>query len=239
MLKAVFFDLDGTLLPMDEKVFTEGYFRFLVKKVSPCGYEPKKLIDTIWKGTYLMVKNDGRKSNEEVFWDCFSSVYGENSLKDKSFFDEFYLNEFREAKSFCKENPLAKEIVSFVKKKGLKCILSTNPFFPREGQKTRISFIGLKEDDFDYITDYSNSSFCKPNPKYFASLLEKFRLKPEEVILFGNNTLEDGDCARAVGIKTYLVKGYIIHNEKAEGIYPEIEMKDVTEIIEKEIRERM
>lgn len=29
MLKAVLFDLDGTLLPMDEKEFTEYYFGLL------------------------------------------------------------------------------------------------------------------------------------------------------------------------------------------------------------------
>lgn len=33
--KAILFDMDGTLLPMDMKTFTEGYFKFLcVKTVS-------------------------------------------------------------------------------------------------------------------------------------------------------------------------------------------------------------
>lgn len=32
MLKAVIFDLDGTLLPMNEDEFTKGYFSLLCKK---------------------------------------------------------------------------------------------------------------------------------------------------------------------------------------------------------------
>ena len=32
MIKNVLFDLDGTLLPMDMDEFTNGYFKFLVKK---------------------------------------------------------------------------------------------------------------------------------------------------------------------------------------------------------------
>ena len=31
MITTVLFDLDGTLLPMDNDVFTKGYFKFLVK----------------------------------------------------------------------------------------------------------------------------------------------------------------------------------------------------------------
>ena len=46
---------------------------------------------------------------------------------------------------------------------------------------------------------------------------DKFSLKPEEVIVFGNNDYEDGDCASALGIKVYLVDGYLIRSEKVRG----------------------
>jgi len=42
-LKAVLFDLDGTLLPMDQDVFTKGYFKLLAKKLVPHGYEPEAI----------------------------------------------------------------------------------------------------------------------------------------------------------------------------------------------------
>ena len=51
-----------------------------------------------------------------------------------------------------------------------------------------MSYVGLTFDDFDYVTTYENSHNCKPNPQYFIDLLNKFNLKPSEVILFGNNT---------------------------------------------------
>ena len=63
-------------------------------------------------------------------------------------------------------------------------------------------------------------------------------LKPEEVILFGNNTLEDGDCASYSHIDTYLVKGYLIHSDKAKGIYPEIGLEDIIPTIQKEMESR-
>ena len=76
MLKAVFFDLDGTLLRFDENKFLKMYFQLLCEKTAKIGYEPKKLIDTIWKGTALMYHNNGEKTNEVVFWEAFQEEYG-------------------------------------------------------------------------------------------------------------------------------------------------------------------
>ena len=46
-LKIVLFDLDGTLLPMDQDVFVKYYFGLLAKKLAPYGYEQEKLIKSI------------------------------------------------------------------------------------------------------------------------------------------------------------------------------------------------
>lgn len=51
MIKNILFDLDGTLLPMDMEKFTQGYFKRLVAKAAPRGYEPEKLIKSVWAGT--------------------------------------------------------------------------------------------------------------------------------------------------------------------------------------------
>ena len=93
-LKAVLFDLDGTLLPMDLNVFFKQYFKLLSAKLMPYGYEPKKLVDTIWQGVMAVEKNDGEKFNEEVFFNTYESVFGVESREHRWLLDEFYLNEF-------------------------------------------------------------------------------------------------------------------------------------------------
>ena len=42
MLTTILFDLDGTLLPMDQDVFIHDYFQRMAKRVAPLGYEPKR-----------------------------------------------------------------------------------------------------------------------------------------------------------------------------------------------------
>ena len=236
MLKAVFFDLDGTLLPLDEDLFIKIYFKLLCDKLSPLGYESEKLVSVIWQGTKKMYANDGKISNEEVFWNNFKDNYGVEKLNDKKIIDEFYLNEFKEVKKSCEENPLARKIVTFCKENNLQVILTTNPVFPKVATLTRMSFVNLYENDFDYITTYENSFYTKPNPKYFLKILEKFNLKPEEVVLFGNNTLEDGDCSNACEIKCYMVGNYIINHDKSVGEYEHINMEDVIQTIKKSLK---
>lgn len=58
-IKSVLFDLDGTLLPMDQDVFIGTYFKGLAGHLIPRGYDPERLIKVIWQGTEAMIKNDG------------------------------------------------------------------------------------------------------------------------------------------------------------------------------------
>lgn len=234
MIKAFFFDLDGTLLPINEETFTKVYFQLLCKRVSPLGYEPKKLIDTIWKGTNAMYQNDGSMTNKQVFWNTFADTYGREKLKDIATFDDFYATDFKKLKPYSEPNPYAVDIVKTAMKLAGKAVLSTNPIFPSVATQTRMEFVGLKPEDFTYVTTYENSSYSKPNPKYFSELLKMFNLKPEEVILFGNNTYEDGECALKAGIKTYMVGDFIIENPKATHEFETIKLADVISVMERE-----
>ena len=49
-ITTVLFDLDGTLLPMDQNAFIKAYFGGLARRLAPHGYDPQKLIDAIWQG---------------------------------------------------------------------------------------------------------------------------------------------------------------------------------------------
>lgn len=235
MLKAVFFDLDSTLLPMNEEEFTKGYFKLLSKKMMPLGYDSEKLIGAIWDGTKCMVKNGGSKTNEEVFWNRFAQIYGSEKIKDKSVVDGFYTNEFCETKAFCEPNPYAKRLVDFARSLGLKVVLATNPIFPLDGIVTRLGFIGLKREDFDYISSYEVSTYSKPNPKYYIEILNKLSLKPEEVLMFGNNEVEDAEAATSVHIKTYLVGEHLLLKGENTS-FPCLRFDEVEDIITQNLK---
>ena len=172
-VKMVFFDLDGTLLPMDMDEFTMGYFQMLAAKAAPRGYEPKSLVKGIWHGVSAMVQNDGHCTNEEAFWEDFAKIYGEQALKDKPLFNEFYANEFQNARMFCGFNPEAARTVRWIKGQGLRIALATNPLFPSIATQSRIRWTGLEPDEFEFYTTYENIGWCKPNLDYYREVLRR------------------------------------------------------------------
>lgn len=229
MLKAVLFDLDGTLLPMNENEFIKQYFELMCKKLAPLGYSSNELVETIMEGTKAMIKNDGKNTNEQIFWRCFTNHYGNEKLCDKSHFDDFYLKEFLNVRNCCGENELARDVINFVKSQNLKIILASNPLFPSNGMLARLGFIKLNKNDFNYITSYEVAHYAKPNPKYYQEILDINHLKSNEVIYFGNSETEDYEPASRVGIKTYLVTNGTIKNEK-QILFNEIKATIMKEI---------
>ena len=215
MITTVLFDLDGTLLPMDQEVFVKDYFGRIAAKVAPAGYDPKELIDTIWRGTAAMVKNDGSKTNEEAFWDYAVSVYGEKILRDKYLFDEFYEMEFDKIKAVCGYDPAAAEIVCNLKERGFRVALATNPIFPAKATQWRMQWAGLRAEDFELYTTYENSTHSKPNPDYYRDVLAQLNVKPEECLMVGNDVAEDM-IARKLGMQVFLLTDCMINKANAD-----------------------
>ena len=230
-LKAVLFDLDGTLLPMNQELFMKLYFGNLAKKLAPLGYEPQKLIDSIWAGTAAMVKNDGSKTNEEAFWNRFSELLGKDCRTDEPVFDEFYRNEFIEAKAACDCNPMARELIDFLKSKGLTLILATNPLFPPVATEQRVQWAGLTPEDFLLYTTYDNSSYCKPNPNYYKEILEKTGFSTEEGLMVGNDATEDM-VAEELGMKVFLLTDCLLNTKNVDiSKYPQGSFHDLLTFI--------
>ena len=214
-MKIVMFDLDGTLLPMDQDTFVNGYFTYLAKKMAPHGYEPQKLVKAIWGGTAAMVKNDGACLNEEAFWRFFTGVYGEGARADIPLFEEFYANEFQQAQRFCGFDERAAAAVALVKEKGAVPVLATNPLFPAVATESRIRWAGLAPRDFALYTTYENIGCCKPNLAYYAEILRRLNARPEDAVMVGNDTGEDM-VAGELGIKTFLLTDCLINKSGAD-----------------------
>lgn len=235
-IKAVLFDLDGTLLPMDQDEFVKTYLKLLGVRLAPKGYEFEKLMKVMWAGVGAMVKNDGSCTNETTFWKIFTSAFGEQSMKDKPFVDEFYHNEFNKVQEVCGYHKAAKEIVELVKEKGAMPVLATNPLFPHTATENRMRWAGLEPEMFAAYTTYEDCHFCKPNPKYYQELLEKLGLKPEECIMVGNDFDEDILTTETLGMKGFLLTDCLINkNDQDISGYPQGDFETLRKYLEENL----
>ncbi len=215
MITTILFDLDGTLLPMDQDQYVKAYFGGISKKAEPYGYEPLTLTSTIWAGTAAMIKNNGAQTNEDAFWNVFSQTYGKDSLKDSVIFDDFYTNEFQDVQKVCGYNPLVPGLIRTLKEKELRIVLATNPIFPKVATDSRIRWAGLSPQDFEYYTTYENSRHCKPNLDYYRDILEELSLSAEECIMVGNDVAEDM-ITEQLGMKVFLLTDCLINKQGAD-----------------------
>lgn len=214
-VSAVLFDLDGTLLPLDQDEFSMAYFKSLAAYAATIGYSPEAFADTIMAGTIAMIKNTGEKTNEAVFWELFASRYGESALKDILLFDKFYHTDFQRIKEICGFTPKASEIVTMLKEHGIRVILATNPLFPAIATQSRIRWAGLEPEAFELYTTYENSRHCKPNPKYYHDIVNELELDPAECIMVGNDVDEDM-IASTLGMDVFLLTDCLVNRKNRD-----------------------
>ena len=210
-MNTILFDLDGTLLPMEQEHFLHTYLSMLVGEIAPQGYEPKQLTYGIMQGIDAMIKNNGSKTNEEAFWDVFCAICGEKARADKSIFDSFYQNTFPKVKSSCGFDPMANEVIKDIKRRGYRIALATNPMFPDRATDERIRWAGLDRSDFELVTTYENSHFSKPNLNYYKEVMDQLGVAPEDCLMVGNDVLDDMIPASALGMQTFLLTRDLIN----------------------------
>lgn len=220
MIKTILFDLDGTLLPMDPDKFIQSYIGRMAKKLAPQGYDPDLLVKALWKGTAAMVKNDGSRTNEEVFWDTFSPYFGRDCRVDEPLFNEYYETDFQKVRNDCGFDPRTADAIAQIREMGYQLVLATNPLFPSIATYSRARWAGLNPEDFLMITTYENSRHCKPNLEYYRDILATLDLKSEECMMVGNDVGEDM-IAGELGMKTFLMTEYLINKENRDiSVYP-------------------
>jgi FMN phosphatase YigB (HAD superfamily) len=219
MPDTILIDLDGTLLPFYQDTFVEAYFAELKKVFVELGLEPDRAIKAVWAGTKAMVLNDGSMPNARRFWEAFAAATETGAEKLRAVedaCDSFYSNEFDTVKAILTPTEVPRRLIKGLAARGYGVVLATNPLFPACAVTTRLRWIGLEPSDFIHITDYSNSFYCKPNPRYYAEIFKAIGKRPEQCLMAGNNPKEDM-CAGALGARTFLVTDYL---EKSEEAFP-------------------
>ena len=212
-ITTVLFDLDGTLLPMDQDQFVKMYFGLLAKTLTPT--DPDALIKVVWVGTRAMMTNNGSRTNEEAFWQTYCGLLGEDRRADEPAFRSFYENQFEMVRTVCGCNPKAAETIALVKSKGLRTALATNPLFPRIATQARARWAGLNIDDFELYTTYEDYSHCKPDPRYYQEVLDHLGVGAEECLMVGNDAEEDA-AAGKLGMQVFLLTDCLINRHDTD-----------------------
>ncbi|MBC8531955.1 HAD family hydrolase [Gehongia tenuis] len=212
-MKALWFDLDGTLLPVDLDFFMEHYLHDISAYAKDL-VDPKAAPEMIMRSTYAMIGNmDPAVTNEAAFAADFEKRSGCAWTRLKPLFDVYYRDEFPKLGTRIEMDGWAERIVAAAKAKGYKLVVATNPLFPRDAIEARLHWVGLDPADFLLVTTYEVMHFCKPHLAYYEEIASMTGLCPADCMMIGNDNREDM-VASKLGMKTYFVtNNAITHGE--------------------------
>lgn len=202
-IKALLFDLDGTLIDINLKKFIPGYITLLSNYIKE--YIPqRKMIPRLLQASKVLEKNDGTKTNEDAFADYFFPVEGYTREDLEPKFIQFYEEEFYKLEKYVNKKPEARPTVKKAFENEYKVVIATTPLLPETAIRQRLSWGDLGDFDYDLITSYEHISATKPNLLYFEQIAEKINVLPEQCLMVGD---ENKDMiASKAGCKTFLIR---------------------------------
>jgi len=203
-IRAVLFDLDGTLLSNDMTVFLPHYFELLSAHLAHI-LEPDEFMARLMQATQEMLGNDGRDTNEEVFAAAFYPLAGHSREEMEALFLDFYVEKFPALQKYTRRKSGARQVVQIAFDLGYDVVIATNPLFPAIAIEQRLAWAGVADFPYRLVTSYENSRATKPNLIYFRQILEAIDQPPEASLVVGD---EDMDMVAArLGCRTFLVPG--------------------------------
>lgn len=219
MIKAILFDLDGTLLNIDMDTFLKHYFHKMAVMAQEYGFDGRILIDQVWKSTGFMIANrNPALLNEEAFMSDFFASQAFPEDVTRVFFEHFYEKTFPRLKEHCQNYPLVPVIVESAFARPMKVVIATNAVFPRIAIQQRLEWAGIGHFPFDLVTSYEIMHFCKPHPEYYQEISDIIAVPPHECLMVGNDREEDLTAA-SIGMRTYLVEDGLI--DRGSGLKPD------------------
>jgi HAD superfamily hydrolase (TIGR01549 family) len=201
-IRAILFDLDGTLLDNDMDQFLPHYFEHLAAWVNSI-LPPKEFIAHLLQATRAMMANDGRASNEEVFAAAFYPLAGHPRQEMEPIFQDFYAREFPNLRQYSRRKPEARPLVQAALARGYDLVIATNPLFPAAAIEQRMEWAGVADFTYRLVTTYENSRACKPNLLYFQQICQAIGRPPTACLVVGDDAMDM--VAARLGCVTFFV----------------------------------
>ena len=207
-MRAVLFDLDGTLLDLDLRDFLRRYFAALEIASAPLLDDrpgaAAVFMTALQEAVGAMTELHPGRTNQDVFYDALLCSTGVDLHHHWPLFEAFYADVFPTLRDTARPAAGGREAVSTALELGLRVAIATNPIFPRAAVERRLEWAGLSDLRLPVITTYEDMSACKPHAEYYRQTAGLLDVSPHDCLMVGDDRALDLPAAD-VGMRTYYV----------------------------------
>ncbi|OAB45866.1 L-2-haloalkanoic acid dehalogenase [Paenibacillus antarcticus] len=215
MLKAIIFDLDGTLLNRDLSL--KNFVEHQYDRYDAFQHVKKE----VWVQRFIELDERGYVWKDRVY----QSLIDEFEVKlDRQVLLDDYIEGFQ---YHCVGFPGMVEMLNYLKEKNLKLGVITNGY--ERFQDNNIQSLKISH-YFEVILISEREGIRKPNPEIFLRAANELGVKPEESIYVGDHPNNDIEACLNVGMRSIWKKDEL-YNQPMDSTWTIKELSEIRDIV--------
>lgn len=207
MIKAVLFSLDGTLLRGGERTLAAEYTRLA-----------GAFLDDLWGTTHsaallaeasrvLTLPRDAQTTNDSLLAETLAAAADRDPQAVSAALDAFWTACWSAPAGSAQPAAAASEAIALARDQGLAVVIAGNPLYPTAAARLRLAAAGLPSAARDYalVAGSDTMHFAKPDPAYYAEIVARIGVEPDEAIVVSDSLANDVRPAATARLRTYHV----------------------------------
>lgn len=207
MIKGVLLDLDNTLLHNPDGIFSQSYKeRFERHFLEKFGIEGAS--NALRRGIILASRAaDGQLTNAALILRCLAEGTRLPIEAIDEALESFYDRPYKQLRALTAPMMGAETLVAALLAANLRVAIATNPIYPERAIRQRLAWAGLSPfvSSFAHVTHSENTHFAKPQPAYYAEVVARVGVEPDECLVIGDSLTNDIAPAKALGMHSWQV----------------------------------
>jgi FMN phosphatase YigB (HAD superfamily) len=207
MIKAVLLDMDNTLLVNPDIIFAKAFLEQFdqhmrqMLQVEQASHGFRQAIQRMSQA------RDGSESNIALILRTLCEFMQRDTTAIQAAWESFYADKYPMLREYISPVAGASGLIQKLVDDGFTVVIATNPIYPETAIKQRLEWANLPTDDNVYalVTHAGNMHSAKPNPDYFAEILQYIGVEPHEALMVGDSLKSDIIPAQTLGIHPYQI----------------------------------